>query len=129
TGTVQRPRVGLTLPAGTAGETLGARLRDTMGFDVDPETSRCVAPAPTWSTLHLLEAAGFVLDAFEFPEALASLQRPLVLDAGRGRIEVYPRLADRDDVAFDLGEEAVFDVDEGCFRAPASAVADWPDHL
>src|SRR5699024_6657397 len=117
TGTVRRPRVELVCPAGPAGEILAARLRDTMGFVVDAEARRCVAPAPTLELIDRLAAAGFVLDAFEFPETLASLRRPLVVDAGGGRIEVYPRLAGRDSVAFDLGQEADFDADEGCFRA------------
>ncbi|WP_341855892.1 hypothetical protein [Brachybacterium sp. GPGPB12] len=66
------------------------------------------------------------IDAFDFPETLSSLHQPIIHDIGRGRIEVYPRLADPTDVAFDLGEEATFDARRGAFLAPAGAVSDWP---
>ncbi|APX31753.1 hypothetical protein BH708_02370 [Brachybacterium sp. P6-10-X1] len=128
-GTRQRPRVELEYPAGPVGELLAARLRDTMGFEVDAETRRCIAHAPTSMLIRQLREAGIVLDAFEFPETLASLRRPLVVDAGQGRIEVFPRLAGRAGVTFDLGDEATFDPSRGAFTAPAAAVADWPDHL
>lgn len=129
TGTPQRPRVELEVPAGPAGEILAARLRDTMGLEVDAGARRCVAPAPTMALIRRLREDGIVLDAFDFPETLASLQRPLVVDAGDGQVEVYPRLAGRHGVEFDLGDQARFDPAEGCFRAPRSAVADWPDRL
>lgn len=128
TGTRQRPRIEVEYPAGTSGEILAARLRDVMGFEVDAETRRCVAHAPTSMLIAQLRRAGIELDAFEFPETLASLHRPVVIDLGGGRIEVYPRLASRSRVAFDLGDEASFDPTRGAFDAPATAVADWPDH-
>ena len=129
TGTRQRPRIEVAYPSGTEGELLAARLRDTMGFGVDAETRRCVAHAPTSRLIGQLREAGIALDAFEFPETLASLRHPLVVDAGQGRIEVFPRLAGRASVTFDLGDEATFDTSRGAFAAPATAVADWPDHL
>ena len=128
-GTPRRPRVELTLPTGPAGEDLAARLRAIPGLEADADTGRCVASAPTIGLIDQLYEAGVVLDAFDFPETLASLARPLVVDRGQGRIEVYPRLADRRSVEFDLGDDATFDPSEGCFRAPRSAVADWPDRL
>lgn len=129
TGSRQRPRVELDYPAGTAGEVLAARLRDTMGFEIDTETRRCVTHAPTSMLIAQLRRAGIVLDAFEFPETLASLRRPLVVDHRDGWIEVFPRLVGRAGVAFDLGDDATFDPSRGAFDAPATAVADWPDHL
>ena len=128
TGTPQRPRVELTLPAGPEGQDLMARLRAITGVEAG-DTGGCVSAVATSALIEQLDAAGIVLDAFDFPETLASLRRPLVLDAGEGRIEVYPRLADRSSVEFDLGEDARFDTATGCFHAPRSAVADWPDHL
>src|SRR5699024_2354951 len=116
-------------PSGTEGEMLAARLRDTMGFEVDAETRRCITHAPTNRLVAQLREAGIALDAFEFPETLASLRQPLVVDAGRGRVEVFPRLAGRAGVIFDLGDEATFDTYRGAFTAPATAVADWPEHL
>src|SRR5699024_51880 len=129
TGTPQRPRVEVQFPAGPAGEIFAARLRDTMGFEVDAGAHRCVAPAPTMALIRRLRVAGIVLDAFDFPETLASLQHLLVVDAEDGQVEVYPRLAGRHSVEFDLGDQARFDPADGCFRAPRSAVADWPEHL
>src|SRR5690625_7470919 len=129
TGTRQRPRVELEYPSGTSGEMLAARLRDVMGFEVDAETRRCVMRAPTSRVIDQLREAGIVLDAFEFPETVASLRHPLVVDAGRGRVEVFPRLAGRASVEFDLGDEATFDTYRGALTAPATAVADWPEHL
>src|SRR5690625_4793224 len=129
TGTRQRPRIEVAYPSGTDGEMLAARLRDTMGFEVDAETRRCVAHAPTNRLIGQLREAGIVLDAFEFPESLASLRHPLVIDLEDGRIEVFSRLAGRASVIFYLGEEATFDPSRGAFTAPAAAVADWPDRL
>ncbi|MDN5655397.1 MAG: hypothetical protein L0G46_09990, partial [Kocuria sp.] len=128
-GTSKRPRIELDFPAGPAGERCAARLRDALGFEVDAEAGQCVTHAPTRRLIGQLREAGIVLDAFEFPETLASLARPLVVDAGQGRTAVYPRLAGRASVAFDLDEDARFDPDTGCFHAPRSAVADWPDYL
>src|SRR5690606_21145977 len=48
---------------------------------------------------------------------------------GDGTVRVFPRLAARTDIAYELGDDAVFDPDIGAFTAPASAVADWPEHL
>src|SRR5699024_10682703 len=87
------------------------------------------AHAPTNRLVAQLREAGIVLDAFEFPATLASLRRPLVIDLGDGRIEVFPRLAGRASVTFDMGDEATFDTSRGVFTAPAAAVADWPEHL
>lgn len=125
-GDRQRPRLELTAPAG--GD-LAALLRTIDGIDVDAATGRCSATAPTARMLEALAGAGILLDAFEFPEALASLQDPLVVDAGVGTVRVFPRLAARTHIAYELGDDAVFDSDTGAFTAPASAVADWPEHL
>ncbi|MGO2361781.1 MAG: DEAD/DEAH box helicase [Brachybacterium tyrofermentans] len=80
-------------------------------------------------TLTQLAEAGIVVDAFEFPETLASLQHPLVVDVGDGSVRVFPRLAGRADIAYELGDSAVFDSDAGSFTAPVAAVANWPEHL
>lgn len=125
-GDRQRPRLELTVPAG--GE-LAARLRAMDGIDVDDVTGRCSSDALTTQMLEALAGAGIVVDAFEFPETLASLQHPLVLHTDDGTVRVFPRLAARTDIAYELGDDAVFDPDIGAFTAPASAVADWPEHL
>src|SRR5699024_8379849 len=90
TGTRQRPRIEVADPCGHEGEMLAARLPDTMGFEVDAETRRCITHAPTSRLIAQLREAGIVLAAFEFPETLASLRRPLVIDLADGRIEVFP---------------------------------------
>ena len=125
-GDRQRPRLEFTVPAG--GE-LAARLRTIDGLDVEDVTGQCRAAAPTTRMLEALAGAEIVLDAFEFPETLASLQDPLVVDAGDGTIRVFPRLAQRADIAYELRDDAAFDPDTGAFSAPVSAVADWPEHL
>ncbi|MGP4915566.1 DEAD/DEAH box helicase [Brachybacterium tyrofermentans] len=125
-GTRERPRLEVTVPAG--GD-LAELLRTMDGIDVDVDSRRCSAAAPTAQMLEALTGAGIVVDAFEFPEALASLQDPLVVDSGDGTVRVFPRLAARTDIAYELGDDAVFDLDAGAFTAPASAVADWPGHL
>lgn len=125
-GDRQRPRLELTVPAG--GE-LAARLRAMDGIDVDDATGRCSATAPTTRILESLAGAAILVDAFEFPETLASLQDPLVLDTDDGTVRVFPRLAARTDIAYELGDDADFDPDAGAFTAPVSAVADWPDRL
>lgn len=105
------------------------QLRAVGGIDVDEGTGRCATTDPTTKTLELLAELGIVVDAFEFPETLASLQDPLVELAGDATVRVFPRLADRAVVAYELGDDATFDADLGAFVAPASAVADWPEHL
>ncbi|MGP9843282.1 DEAD/DEAH box helicase [Brachybacterium sp. 107] len=99
------------------------------GIDVDQSTGRCDATAPTTGLLEELAEHDIAVDAFEFPETLASLQHPLMEAAGDGTVRVFPRLADRAEVAYELGDDATFDPDRGAFSAPASAVADWPEHL
>lgn len=125
-GDRQRPLLELSVPAG--GE-LAARLRAMDGIDVDDVTGRCSATALTTRMLEALAGAGIVVDAFEFPETLASLQHPLVLNMGDGTVRVFPRLTKRADIAYELGDDAAFDPDAGAFTAPVSAVADWPEHL
>jgi len=112
-----------------AGGDLAARLRTVAGIDVDQSTGRCEAPAPKTRLLEVLAKHDIAMDAFEFPETLASLQLPLVEDAGDGKVRVFPRLVDRAAVAYELGDDATFDPDRGAFSAPASAVEDWPEHL
>ncbi|WP_394217047.1 DEAD/DEAH box helicase [Brachybacterium vulturis] len=125
-GTRERPRLELIVPAG--GD-LAELLRTIDGIDVDDATGRCSASAPTSPMLEALAGAGMVLDAFELPETLASLQDPLVIDTGDRTVRVFPRLAARTDIAYELGDDAVFDPAAGAFTAPAAAVADWPEHL
>lgn len=125
-GDRQRPRLELTVPAG--GE-LAARLGAMDGIDVGDASGHCSATAPTTRMLEALAEAGIVVDSFEFPETLASLQDPLVVETGDGTVRVFPRLADRTDIAYELGDDAAFDPDAGAFTAPASAVTDWPEHL
>ncbi|MCG7308291.1 MULTISPECIES: DEAD/DEAH box helicase [Brachybacterium] len=133
TGTRENPRLDFHVARGSVhrrtGEDLVAALRAIPGITVDTATGRCVADSPTAPMLGLLADAGVLVDAFDFPETLASLHDPLVLDRGHDRIEVYPRLALRDDVAFNLGEGADFDPATGSFTATASAVSDWPRAL
>lgn len=125
-GDRQRPRLELSVPVG--GE-LAARLRAMDGIDVDDATGRCSSAAMTTRMLEALAGAGIVVDAFEFPETLASLQHPLVLDVGDGTVRVFPRLAALTDITYELGDNAAFDPDAGAFTAPVSSVADWPEHL
>lgn len=125
-GDRQRPRLAFTVPAG--GD-LSELLRAVDGIAVQGATGRCSAATPTTRMLEALAGAGIVVDAFEFPEPLASLQHPLVLDTGDGIVQVFPRLAARTDIAYELGDDAEFDPDAGAFTAPASAVAEWPQHL
>lgn len=125
-GTPERPRLELTVPAG--GD-LAALLHPIDGIDVEDATGRCSATAPTSRTLEALAGAGIVVDAFEFPEPLASLQHPLVLNTGDGTVRVFPRLAAHTGIAYELGDDAAFDPAAGVFVAPATAVADWPEHL
>ncbi|MFI8776579.1 DEAD/DEAH box helicase [Brachybacterium paraconglomeratum] len=120
------PSLEFTVPSG--GD-LAMQLRAVGGIDVDEGTGRCATKAPTTRMLEVLAELGIVLDAFEFPETLASLQDPLVNAAGDGTVRVFPRLADRAEVAYELGDDAIFDPDRGAFLAPMSAVADWPEHL
>lgn len=132
-GTRQRPRLELTAPAAAVhaatGQDLAKFLHTIGGMEVDPATGQCRAPAPTMRMLSLLRDAGIVIDAFEFPETLAALQHPLVIDTGDGGVKVFPRLAERADIEYELGDDAVFDPDSGSFTAPFSAVTDWPDRL
>ena len=125
-GDRQRPRLEFTVPAG--GE-LAARLRAMDGIDVEDATGRCSTSAPTTRMLEILAGVGIVVDAFEFPETLASLQDPLLIDTNDGTVRVFPRLAARTDIAYELGDDADFDPDASAFTATASAVADWPEHL
>ncbi|MGP5672163.1 SNF2-related protein [Brachybacterium alimentarium] len=125
-GDRQRPRLELTAPAG--GD-LAELMHTIHGIDVEEATGRCSASAPTTRMLEALAGAGIVVDAFEFPEPLASLQHPLVVHLGDGTVRVFQRLAARTDIAYELGDDAAFDADAGAFTAPASAVADWPEHL
>ena len=126
TGTPQRPRVEIQAEPGSDLDAVLERLDGIMTVGTG---GTWVADAPTPSLLAQLDEAGIVLDAFDFPEPLASLHRPLVADVGYSEIEVHPRLADRASIEFDLGEEAQFDPTRGIFAAPATAVADWPDRL
>ncbi|WP_263310054.1 DEAD/DEAH box helicase [Brachybacterium atlanticum] len=108
---------------------LAAQLGALAGIDVEEVSGRCTVKAPTIRTLETLAELGIVVDAFEFPETLASLQDPLVEAAEEGTVRVFLRLAERADVAYELGDDATFDTELGAFVAPASAVADWPEHL
>ncbi|MGP5672598.1 DEAD/DEAH box helicase [Brachybacterium alimentarium] len=125
-GDRQRPGLEFTVPAG--GD-LAALLHTVDGIHVEEATGRCSAAAPTTGMLEALAGAGIVVDAFEFAETLASLQDPLVLDSGEGTVRVFPRLAQRADIAYELGDDAFFDHAAGAFIAPSSAVADWPEYL
>lgn len=132
-GTRERPRLEMTARAGTVHATTGQDLAPFLGtvpgVDVDVTIGRCIASAPTMRMISLLRDAGIVVDAFEFPETLAALRDPLVVDTGDGGVEVFPRLAERDDIEYELGDQARFDPGHGSFTAPSSAVADWPEHL
>lgn len=133
TGTRQQPRLQMTAPVGavhaSTGQDLASFLDTVPGMTVDTVTGQCSASAPTMRTIRLLRDAGIVVDAFEFPEALAALRDPLVVDTGDGGVEVFPRLAERDEIEYELGDQARFDPDSGSFTTPASAVNDWPERL
>lgn len=125
-GDRHRPRLEFTVPA--EGD-FAARLQTLAGLNVDESSGRCAATALTTRALEALAELGIIVDAFDFPETLASLQGPLVEATCDGRVRVFPRLAERADVAYELGDDATFDPELGVFEAPASAVVDWPEHL
>ena len=123
TGTRELPRLKLSADPGSR---LHELLQGMRNATLHEDLGAWSLDAPTRTQLAELLSAGVVIDAFDFPETLSSLHHPLIHDIGRGRIEVYPRLADPADVAFDLGEEATFDARRGAFLAPTGAVSDWP---
>lgn len=123
TGSREHPRLELTAPPGSPLEAALLQMRGLRKGDAD---GGWTAATPTATHLTQLQRLGVQIDAFDFPETLASLHSPLVVDMGEGMIAVYPRLAGRADVEFDLGDEATFDRSLGAFTAPVTAVSDWP---